>query len=71
MAQTKGNKTFTARANSRSDLKSSSLFLVLLFLIFINNDLFYLTGSTNVCKFAYDTTFYASDKNLNPLINRS
>ena len=57
MAQTKSKQTFMARANSRSDLKSSSQFLVLLFLIFINNDLFYLTGSTNVCKFEYDTTF--------------
>ena len=41
----------------------------LLFNIYLN-DLFYLVESTNVCNFADDTTFYASDKDLNSLIDR-
>ena len=41
----------------------------LLFNIYLN-DLFYIAGSTNVCNFADDTTFYACDKDVNSLINR-
>ena len=32
--------------------------------------IFFLTGSTDVCNFADDTTFHACDRNLNDLINR-
>ena len=45
---------------------------VLVPLLFNNylNDLFCIAQSTNVCKFADDTTFYACDKDVNSLINR-
>ena len=41
----------------------------LLFNIYLS-DLFYLGGSTNVCNFVDNSTFYACDKYFNFLINR-
>ena len=41
----------------------------LLFNIYLN-DLFLLVESTEACNFAYDTTFFACEKDLNFLINR-
>ena len=41
----------------------------LLFNIYLNN-LFDLSECTEVCNFADDTTFYACDKDLRPLITR-
>ena len=41
----------------------------LLFNIYLN-DLFFLVDYTEVCNFADDTTFFACDKDLVPLINR-
>ena len=45
---------------------------VLVPLLFNNypNDLFCIAQSTNVCKFADDTIFYACGKDVNSLINR-
>ena len=46
-----------------------SVFGPLLFNIYLNY-LLYLTESTEVCNFADDATFFASDKDLNSLIKR-
>ena len=40
-----------------------------LFLNFSLNDLLCFAESSNVFNFAYNTTFYAWDKDLNPLVN--
>ena len=66
---TKLNKDFSTWQELLQDVPQGSVLGHLLFNIYLN-DLFFLIESTEVCNFADNTTFYASDKDLNHLINR-
>ena len=67
--RTKINKQFSSWQELIQSVPQGSVLGLLLFNIYLN-DLFYIAESTNVCNFADDTTFYACNGDVNPLINR-
>ena len=67
--RTKINKQFSPWQELIQGVPQGSVLGPLLFNIYLN-DLFYIAESTNVCNFADDTTLYACDEDVNPLINR-
>jgi len=67
--RTKISGSFSSWAELLQGVPQGSVLGPLLFNIYIN-DLFYLIEWTDVCNFADDTTFFASDKNLKCLLER-
>ena len=63
------NRWYKTKINQNFSSWEELLQGVPLFNIYLNG-LFYLTESTEVCNFVNDTTFFASDENLNSLIKR-
>ena len=63
------NKSFSSWAELTQEVPLRSVLGPLFFNNYLN-DLFYLAESTEVCNFAEDTTFFASDKDLKNLISR-
>ena len=67
--KTKVNTSFSGSSKLLFGVHQGSVSRPLLFSIYLN-DLLYLTGYTNVCKYADDTTFHACDSDLKDLITR-
>ena len=67
--RTKINHNFSSWEELLQGVLQGSVLGSLLFNIYLN-DLFYLTESSEVCNFAYDTTFFACGNDLNSLIKR-
>ena len=67
--KTKINKSFSRWTELLKGSLQGSVLGFILFNIYLN-DLFFLVDYTEVCNFAYDTTFFGSGKDPGSLINR-
>ena len=67
--RTKVNNTFSSWTQIIRGVPQGSVLGPIFFNIYLN-DLFYLTHSTDICNFADDTTFHASDLELESLLLR-
>ena len=67
--RTKINKVFSYWSEILSRVPQGSVFVQLLFDIYLN-DLIYLAEKTIICKFADDTTFHAYDSSLDSSVKR-